>query len=126
VYQRWDQFSNGEQASHVNQSLPPLAKHLDHWYDETLQAVFNLHMTFLYFTEFIGLMAPDISIPDILNFYTKIDEEHVTVDPEELKQKQSFVLDEDVQSQAKKFFTEDAWLGVMNTLKALAADSGKL
>jgi hypothetical protein len=62
----------GEYASHVNRSLPPLAEHLDHWYDETLKAVFDLHMTFLYFTEFIGLMAPGISIPDVLNFYTKI------------------------------------------------------
>jgi hypothetical protein len=83
-------------------------------------------MAFLYFTEFIELMAPGVSMPDILNFYTKIDEEHVTVDPEELNQKRSFVLDEDVQSQAKKFFTEDAWLGVMNTLRALTADSGKV
>lgn len=79
----------------------------------------------MYFTEFIELMAPDTSLPDVLNFYTKIDEEHVTVDPEELEQRRHLVLDEDVQCQAKQFFTEDAWLGIMNTLKMLAADTGK-
>nr|XP_034299375.1 uncharacterized protein LOC105334630 isoform X2 [Crassostrea gigas] len=74
-------------------------------------------------SEFIELMAPDTSLPDVLNFYTKIDEEHVTVDPEELEQRRHLVLDEDVQCQAKQFFTEDAWLGIMNTLKMLAADT---
>ncbi|XP_065942405.1 uncharacterized protein [Magallana gigas] len=74
-------------------------------------------------SEFIELMAPGISLPDVLNFYTKIDEEHVTVDPEELEERRHLVLNKDVQCQAKQFFTEDAWLGIMNTLKMLAADT---
>ncbi|XP_061193714.1 uncharacterized protein LOC133201942 [Saccostrea echinata] len=73
-------------------------------------------------SEFIELMAADMSLSDILNFYTKIDEEHVTINPEELRNRSSLVLDKNVQSHAKKFFTEDAWLCVMNTLTVLAAN----
>ena len=45
-----------------------------------------------------------------------IDEEEIETMPENLNNVEC-LLDRNIQSAAKKFFTDDAWLHVMNTLK---------
>lgn len=50
-----------------------------------------------------------------------IEEDEVETKPENLEDKDT-LLDPDIQNRAKKHFTEDAWLLVLNTLKMLKGE----
>jgi hypothetical protein len=74
-------------------------------------------------TEFIGVLAEDVSIFELLDSSKLIQEHEVTVQPEVLQRSKSLLLDKKVKGYAKKFFTEDAWLAVENTLQMLDGTS---
>ena len=48
-----------------------------------------------------------------------IDEEHIITKPEELRSHSDILLNKDIQKSCQRYFTEDAWLCVLNTLKQL-------
>ena len=55
-----------------------------------------------------------------MDFSKVIEENEVSVKPEELEESKALLLNKGVQDCVKPFFTNDAWLAVENTLKMLA------
>ena len=98
--------------------------------DQTLTSIirmFYIKMPFftmyIFFLEFIGLMAEDVPTYHIFDLSKQVDEFNVTVDVIKLIPKKELVLNKSVQESAKKFFTPDAWKAVQQTLRIL---KGKL
>ena len=78
---------------------------------------------YIFFLEFIGLMAEDVPTFHIFDLSKQVDEFNVTVDVTKLIPKKELVLNKSVQESAKKFFTPNAWIAVQQTLRIL---KGKL
>jgi hypothetical protein len=78
-----------------------------------------LQSCFSFYVEFLSKMAPDVQISEILNLKRPVEEEEVTVIPEELFSSRSIVLKKEIQNAAKRYFTEDAWLVAEKTLDVL-------
>lgn len=74
---------------------------------------------FLFFAEFLGLMAEEVSTFQLLDLSKKVEEKEVTVDVKKLTSKKALLLDKNLQKKAKQYFTSSAWLAVKNTLKML-------
>ena len=72
-------------------------------------------------SDFLCKMAPDVSISDVLSSLTLIEEEDVTVKPENLLTHRGVLLKKEIQRAARKYFTDDAWLVIESTLKELTS-----
>ncbi|XP_078310702.1 uncharacterized protein LOC111109026 isoform X10 [Crassostrea virginica] len=75
---------------------------------------------------FLCKMAPDVSISDVLSSLTLIEEEDVTVKPENLLTHRGVLLKKEIQRAARKYFTDDAWLVIESTLKELTKHTGRI
>lgn len=73
----------------------------------------------LYISEFISNFVTDISLYELIDNSKVIEEEDVTVKPEDIKSSRDLLLNVRVQNAVKQYFSSDAWLAVKNTLKMI-------
>ncbi|XP_061183911.1 uncharacterized protein LOC133192077 [Saccostrea echinata] len=64
-------------------------------------------------------MAQDVSVLELLDSTRQVQEEDVTILLEDLKHRKDLLVDKKVQAGAKKYFTKDAWITALDTLKML-------
>ncbi|XP_062616155.1 uncharacterized protein LOC134277876 isoform X2 [Saccostrea cucullata] len=71
-------------------------------------------------------MAQDVPVLELLDSTRQVEEEDVTILLEDLKHRKDLLFDKKVQAGARKYFTKDAWITALDTLKMLDGTKRKL
>ena len=80
------------------------------------------------YTDFLSKFVEEIIVDRAFSGHQGIDEDEVETMPETLIPYRNILLDDKLQKEAKKYFTDDGWLAAQNTIDILKnlQTSGKL